>query len=69
MKHIRVSNLITFLFTDFYKTLLYDIDTLNDIYNNTESIPTKCILLGQRMGYRIVANLIEEINGCKDETI
>ena len=54
------------LFTDFYKTLFYDIDALNEIYDSTENEPVKCILIGQRIGYKIVANLIEDINKCED---
>ena len=54
------------LFTDFYKTLLYDIETLNDICNNTDVVAVKCILIGQKIGYQIVKNLIEQINKCED---
>ena len=54
------------LFTGFYKTLFYDIDSLNEICDSTENEPVKCILIGQRIGYKIVANLIEDINKCED---
>ena len=48
------------------KTLLYDIETLNEICNNTDVVSVKCILIGQKMGYQIVKGLIEDINKCKD---
>lgn len=54
------------LFTDFYKTLLYDIETLNEICNNTDVVSVKCILIGQKMAYQIVKGLIEDINKCED---
>lgn len=54
------------VFTSFYKTLFHDIDALNKICNNTENTSVQCVLIGQRIGYKIVANLIEDINKCKD---
>lgn len=54
------------LFTDFYKTLLYDIEALDEICNNTENVAAKCILIGQKIGYKTVTNLIKRINKCED---
>ena len=54
------------VFTDFYKTLFYDISALNEICNNTENVPAKCILIGQKIGYKTVTQLIEKINKCDD---
>ena len=56
------------LFINFHKTLLYDIEALDEICNNMEDIAAKCILIGQRIGYKIVTNLIEKINKCEDES-
>ena len=54
------------LFTDFYKTLLYDIESLNAICDNTKNVSARCILIGQKTGYQIVKKFIEEINKYKD---
>ena len=54
------------LFTDFYESLLYDIEALEAICNNTENVDVKCVLLGQKIGYKTVTQLIEKINKCDD---
>lgn len=50
------------LFTDFYKMLLHNIDMLDEIKSNTDNTPVECILIGQQIGYKIAANIIESIN-------
>lgn len=54
------------IFTDFYKSLQYDIDSLTDMYENTEDVYVKCTLLGQRQGYIHVRGIIDKINKTKE---
>lgn len=56
------------LFTDFHKTLLYDIEALNEIYKNTDNESVHCILLGQKNALETVAYLIERINNYEEDT-